>query len=114
MFSEYVNTFLKLKQESSGWPSNCVPSNDQSLDSPEIEEARRTYVDSYFEHEGVHLNPDDIKVNKGLRAFSKYCLNSFYGKFGQRSNLTQTEYITDPPTRVKVAFLCDINSAGLA
>lgn len=23
LFSDYVNTFLKIKQEASGWPENC-------------------------------------------------------------------------------------------
>ena len=27
LFVEYVNTFLKIKQEASGWPSWCVDEN---------------------------------------------------------------------------------------
>ena len=29
LFSEYINTFLKLKQEASGWPAWCVTENDR-------------------------------------------------------------------------------------
>ena len=42
----------------------------------------------------------DIDVNKfefnaGLRSIAKLCLNSLWGKFGQRNNLSQTKYVTD-------------------
>ena len=40
----------------------------------------------------------DIKkfeYNAGLRSISKLCLNSLWGKFGQRSNMSQTKYITE-------------------
>ena len=40
----------------------------------------------------------DIKkfeFNAGLRSISKLCLNSLWGKFGQRSNMTQTKYATE-------------------
>ena len=32
----------------------------------------------------------------GCGAVSKIALNSFWGKFGQRNNLTKTEYFADP------------------
>lgn len=37
-----------------------------------------------------------IVENPGLRSLAKLMLNSFWGKFGQRTNLTQTAYISDP------------------
>ena len=33
--------------------------------------------------------------NDGLRSIAKLCLNSVWGKFGQRSNMSQTKYITE-------------------
>ena len=36
-----------------------------------------------------------IKFNPGMRAIAKLCLNSLWGKFGQRTNMTQTKYVTD-------------------
>jgi len=42
------------------------------------------------------LDIGNIKENPGLRALAKICLNSFWGKFGQRSNQTKTEIISKP------------------
>ena len=75
LFAPYVNTFLRFKQEASGWPDWC-----------KTEEEKQTYVREYFVKEGVQLNPSNIKKNPGLRALAKLCLNSFWGKFGQRLN----------------------------
>ena len=33
--------------------------------------------------------------NAGLRAIAKMCLNSLWGKFGQRNNMNQCKYVTD-------------------
>ena len=38
---------------------------------------------------------DLIEKNPGLRSLSKLALNSFYGKFGQRTNLKKTKFVTD-------------------
>ena len=94
LFTEYIDLFLKVKQESSGWPSNCV-SETENVD-PVTRRARESYIESYHEKEGVCLDATKIKKNNGLRAVSKICLNSFWGKFGQRNNLTKTEYFAEP------------------
>ncbi|XP_011684670.1 PREDICTED: uncharacterized protein LOC105448009 [Wasmannia auropunctata] len=60
-----------VTSEASGWPGECV--ND---------EAKERYLREYEETEG-------------LRSVAKLCLNSFWGKFGQRSNLPQTVIIKD-------------------
>ncbi|XP_052776205.1 uncharacterized protein LOC128214030 [Mya arenaria] len=85
IFTEYVNTFLKLKQEASGWPEWC-----------QAEEDEQRYIKQYFEREGIWLDYDKIQRNPGLRSLAKLMLNSFWGKFGQRSNLTRTTYTDDP------------------
>jgi hypothetical protein len=54
------------------------------------------YIDDYFEKEGIRLDYEKIVKNPGLRALAKLMLNSFWGKFGQRSNLPQIEYVSDP------------------
>ena len=41
-------------------------------------------------------NLDKIEYNAGMRSIAKLCLNSLWGKFGQRINLTQTKYVTEP------------------
>ncbi|XP_067210247.1 uncharacterized protein [Linepithema humile] len=82
LFAEYINTFLKLKQEASGWPSECTD-----------DEAKERYLRDYEETEGIVLESNNIAKNSGLRSVAKLCLNSFWGKFGQRPNLTNTEIV---------------------
>ena len=81
LFSSYINTFLKFKQEASG-PPDWVKTPD------DVQE----YIDGYFEKEGVSLDREKIEKNPGLRALAKLCLNSFWGKFGQRLNLKQSQF----------------------
>ena len=68
LFKEYVNTFLKIKQESSGYPKDCV-----------TEEQKQTYIGEYYEHEGIRLDSEKIDYNPGLRSLSKLMLNSLWG-----------------------------------
>ena len=69
LFSEYVNYFLRLKQESSGFP-----------DWAQTPEEQAKYIDEYYKHEGILLRRDKIVKNLGLRAFAKLCLNSLWGR----------------------------------
>ena len=85
LFADYVNTWLKIKQEASGWPEDNM-----------TEEQKQTYIQNYFEHEGIQLEYDKIKENKGLRTLAKLMLNSMWGKFGQRLNKTQIQTFDDP------------------
>ena len=87
LFTGYINTFLKLKQQASGFPENV-----------KSEEEKNRYIDKYFNHEGILLERDFIKKNPGLRSLSKLALNSFYGKFGQNTNMRKTEFVTDVGT----------------
>ena len=60
---------MKIKQEASGYPKDCVTA-----------EQKRTYVAEYLEHEEIALDPEKITHNPGLRALAKLMLNSFWGK----------------------------------
>ncbi len=73
LFTEYVNTFLKLKQKASGWPVWCKTDDD-----------RHKCVELYHQKEGTRLE------------YNKLMLNSFWGKFGQRSNMAQVDMVDDP------------------
>uniref|UniRef100_A0A1I8GJN6 DNA-directed DNA polymerase n=1 Tax=Macrostomum lignano TaxID=282301 RepID=A0A1I8GJN6_9PLAT len=96
LFADYVNTFLKLKAESSGSPGMT-------------EDAKAAYMASFFEREGVRL--EKVEENPGLRFVAKIFLNSLWGKFCQRDDLTSTEIVdsyeawlqrlTDPSIKVK-------------
>ena len=68
LFREYVNTFLKIKQEASGYPKECV-----------TDEQKQRYIDEYYKHEGIRLDPEKIEYNPGLRSLAKLMLNSLWG-----------------------------------
>ena len=70
LFKDYVNIFLKIKQESSGYPKNCV-----------TEEQKQQYVNEYLAVEGIQLDREKIEHNPGMRALSKLMLNSFWGMY---------------------------------
>ena len=72
LFSNYINMFLQMKTQAGGYPSNVT-----------MREQKNEYIRQYEKHEGVHLDPDKIEHNPGLRSIGKLALNSFYGKFGQ-------------------------------
>jgi len=82
LFAEYINTFLQLKQ-ASGWPSECENDDD----------AKERYLREYEETEGIVLDRNNINRNSGLRSVTKLCLNSFWRKFDQRTNLPKTEIV---------------------
>lgn len=66
LFKGYIDTFLKIKQEASGWPSWC-----------QTEAQKRQYIREYEEKEGIKLDYAKIKKNPGLRSLAKLMLNSF-------------------------------------
>ena len=70
LFADYVNTWLKLKQESAGWPSCC-----QTL------EQKREYILRYQEREGIRLDIASIAKNPGRKATAKLMLNRYLFHF---------------------------------
>ena len=89
LFSKYVRTFLKMKTECSGWHQDC-----------DTEESRTAYLDVYERAEGIRLDATRICSNP-RRAVAKLCLNSLWGKFGQSSDVQQTEFITTYSDRIQ-------------
>ena len=73
VFKEYINIFLKMKQQAAGWPRD-----DMS------EEEKQEYLDDYKQNEGIDLDPNCIEKNPGKYHVAKLYLNSLWGKFGQR------------------------------
>lgn len=66
LFRGYIDTFLKIKQEASGWTDWC-----------DAEEKKQQYIQDYQTKEGITLDYDNIKKNPGLRSLAKLMLNSF-------------------------------------
>ena len=54
LFKDYMNTWLKLKQESAGWPSWC-----------QTVEQKGDYIQRYQEREGIRLDIASIAKNPG-------------------------------------------------
>ena len=54
-FDLYVDTFMKLKQESNGVPKNCLKENG------DVDEVKlRNYIEEYAAHEQVYLEKDKM------------------------------------------------------
>lgn len=79
LFKGYVKNFMKIKLETS---SPNYSSNEE-------------YIQDIKRKLDIDLDPEKIELNPGKRAVAKICLNSLWGKFGQRQNMSQTEYVTD-------------------
>ena len=54
-------------------------------------------VNEYHKNLGFkfEIKKEDCKKNPGLRMISKICLNSLWGKFGQRADLESYEFINN-------------------
>ncbi|CAH1104349.1 unnamed protein product [Psylliodes chrysocephalus] len=85
LFTEMMNCFIRLKQESSDWPKHC-----------RTQAEKEKYIERFFERENVKLEFSQIIDNPGLRSLAKLMLNSFWGKFGQRQNQSRTSIINNP------------------
>ena len=85
LFKEYINMWLKVKQESSGWPNRDMTAMDKDA-----------YVNEYFDKEGIRLSKSGIEKNPGKRSIAKLMLNSFWGKLSQRPNLPKTVVCKQP------------------
>lgn len=96
LFAQYVNMFLKIKQEASGFLAECV-----------TEEAKWKYIREYKIKEGIDLDYDKITKNSGLRCLAKLCLNSFWGKFGQRLGMQQSMFIHESEAEKFFQILSD-------
>ena len=82
IFTDYINLFLKGKQEASGFPSDVTD--------------KFKYADEFREREGVCLDLDAVHKNPGKRFVYKLFLNSMWGRLGMNTDRTTYKLITDP------------------
>ena len=82
LFSNYIDAFMQIKQESSGYPAHVKSDED-----------REKYIADYFAHEGIKLDPSKITKNSGLRAIAKRICNVLWGKLAERENLKKTVFV---------------------
>ena len=85
LFKDYIDLFLKKKQEACGFPSWC-----------ETDEQKDRYISDYFKHEGILLDKAHIHFNAGARSIWKQILNNMWGKLGQRPNRPKVEVVDNP------------------
>ena len=64
LFADYVNTWLKIKQESAGWPDDC-----------RTPEEKQNYIRRYQEREGITL--ENVAKNPERKQVAKMMLNSW-------------------------------------
>ena len=80
LFKGYIRRFMKIKLESSKY------------DFKTKEEGTNFKLKI---KKSSDIDIEKFEFNAGLRIISKLCLNSLWGKFGQRSNMSKTKYITE-------------------
>ena len=71
-----------MKTQASGYPSSVTTC-----------EKKNEYIRPSEKHKGVHLDPNKIEHNPGLHSIEKLALNSFYGKFDQRTDMKKVIFI---------------------
>jgi len=84
IFIPYVQKFLKIKQESSGYPEGV-----------ETDEAKEAYIKDYYEHQSIKLDKDKIEKCPARRQLAKNCLNYLWGYFSKRPDMTHSKIVND-------------------
>ena len=80
LFKGYIRRFMKIKLESSSY----------NFKNKEEENSFKSRI-----KDSPDIDVEKFEFNAGLRSIAKLCLNSLWGKFGQRSNMSQTKYVTE-------------------
>ena len=79
LFKAFVDKFLKIKQENSGFPAGC-----------DTREKKEKYVEDYETNEGVKLDIEKIRKNKPYRLVAKILLNSCWGYWARKRDKKKT------------------------
>ena len=63
LFADYINAFLKMKLEASGWPKNC-----------RTEEEKKQFLEQCRLQDGIELDPEELDkgLNPALRQIAVY------------------------------------------
>jgi hypothetical protein len=81
LMKDYVEFFLKIKIE-----------NNQHYSPEECEHINKSHQAMGF---NFVIKSENTCKNPGMKQLAKICLNSLWGKFGQRTTLDSYEYITE-------------------
>ena len=80
LFKGYIRRFMKIKLQSGKYDFKT-------------DKEKKEFKDKI--KKSLHIDIEKFKYNPGLRFIAKLCLNSLWGKFSQRTNMSQTEYVTE-------------------
>jgi hypothetical protein len=94
LMKTYVERFLTMKIE-----------NDRVLTAEECEQ-----INYYHKSIGLNIDirPENTQYNPGKRKVAKICLNSLWGKFGQRSCLEQYVFTRNYTEFTRIVFKPDV------
>ena len=81
LMKDYVEFFLKMKIQ-----------NNKHYTAEECERINKTHTDLGL---NIHIRSEDTTKNPGMKALSKLCLNSLWGKFGQRVELDSYDHFSE-------------------
>jgi len=84
-FVQYIDTFLKLKAEASGYPGWVQGPEDQNR-----------YAQYFRASEGIELDKTAIQKNAAKKGLAKLCLYSFWGKLTESNNRSRSKMISAP------------------
>ena len=86
--SDYINTWLKIKQEASGWP----------IWVGDDETKRQEYIRECYEHEGIQLEYDKIEYNPGSARSDQNDAQFHVGQVWATSEQNPSQRILRPPS----------------
>ncbi len=81
LFKDYIDCFLGLKIEASGWPKDV-----------KTDKEKEDFITNFFEREQVRIDPEKMIRNPGMRMLAKLCLNSFCKKPCKKSALLAPKF----------------------
>lgn len=85
VYKEFINKWMKIKLQASGWPKENMTSED-----------KKAHMANIARFEGISMEEDKICKRKDLRTIGKLCANSFYGKMAERTIKSKTKFIKEP------------------
>lgn len=82
IFAKYIDTFLKIKTEASGFPQHCTTPRE-----------KKKFIRDFKSYEGITLDNDKILKNAGYRSLAKLLLNSLWGRLGMRQDKVKKVFV---------------------
>lgn len=76
LFKDYLRTWIKVKQEASGWPRSTLGETEEETDVKQDE-----YLEKWNSVYGIKLEKNRIEFNAAKRSLAKLKLNSLWGMF---------------------------------